>query len=57
VPKSNRWSSTIGEMVLHPEFGIIWEEKHKGVAECQVCVCLSLSPVMAQIDPFFSKCL
>lgn len=57
MPKSNRWSSTIGEMVLHPEFGIIWEEKHKGVAECQVCVCVSLSPVMAQIDPFFSKCL
>jgi hypothetical protein len=43
VPKSNRQSSTIGEMVLHPEFGIIWEEKHKGVAECQVCVCVSLS--------------
>jgi hypothetical protein len=35
VAKSNCWSSTIGEMVLHPEFGIIWEEKHKGVAECQ----------------------
>ncbi|CAK9270579.1 unnamed protein product [Sphagnum jensenii] len=35
APKSNHRSSTIGEMVLHPEFGIIWEEKHKGVAECQ----------------------
>jgi hypothetical protein len=43
APKSNHRSSTIGEMVLHPEFGIIWEEKHKGVAECQVCVCVSLS--------------